>query len=30
MPPWGDTFTDNEIKDLVKHLRKLCKCKHEG
>jgi len=30
MPPWGDTFTDNEINDLVKYLRKLCKCKHAG
>jgi len=30
MPPWDSTFTDNEINDLVKHLRKLCKCKHEG
>jgi len=30
MPPWADTFTDNEIKDLVKHLRKLCNCKHEA
>jgi len=30
MPPWADTFTDNEIDDLVKHLRKLCKCSHEG
>lgn len=30
MPPWEDTFTDNEIHDLVKHLRKLCKCKHAG
>jgi len=30
MPPWGDTFTDNEIHDLVKYLRTLCKCKHGG
>lgn len=29
MPPWADTFTDNEIHDLVKYLRKLCNCKHE-
>jgi len=29
MPAWGDVFSDDEIKDLVKHLRKLCKCKHE-
>lgn len=27
MPPWGDTFSDEEIKDLVQHLRMLCKCK---
>ncbi len=26
MPPWGGTLTDQEINDLVKHLRKLCKC----
>jgi len=30
MPPWGDTFTDDEINDLVKYLRKLCKCKWAG
>jgi len=30
MPPWGGTFTDNEVHDLVKYLRKLCKCKHGG
>jgi len=30
MPPWGDTFSDAEIKDLVKYLRKLCQCSHEG
>ncbi|MDX8413144.1 MAG: cytochrome c [Mariprofundales bacterium] len=29
MPAWGDVFSDDEIKGLVKHLRKLCKCKHE-
>lgn len=27
MPPWGDTFSDDEIRDLVQHLRLLCKCK---
>ena len=27
MPPWGGTFSDEEIKDLVQHLRTLCKCK---
>ena len=26
MPPWGDTFSDEEIHDLVAHLRKLCRC----
>ncbi len=30
MPPWGDTFTDDEIHDLVQYLRKLCHCKHGG
>ena len=30
MPPWGSTFTDEEIKDLVKYLRDLCKCKFGG
>jgi len=30
MPPWASTFTDNEIHDLVKYLRTLCKCKHGG
>lgn len=28
MPPWGDTFSDDEIRDLVQHLRELCKCKY--
>lgn len=27
MPPWGDTLSDEEIMDLVQHLRTLCKCK---
>jgi cytochrome c oxidase cbb3-type subunit 3 len=26
MPPWGDTFSDEEIRDLVAYLRLLCKC----
>ena len=26
MPPWGDTLSDDEIKDMVQHLRGLCKC----
>ncbi|MDX8400072.1 MAG: cytochrome c [Gallionellaceae bacterium] len=28
MPSWSGTFSDEEIKDLVLHLRKLCKCKY--
>jgi len=27
MPPWDGTLSDEEIKDLVQHLRMLCKCK---
>ena len=27
MPSWGSTLSDDEIKDMVQHLRKLCKCK---
>jgi cytochrome c oxidase cbb3-type subunit 3 len=27
MPPWGGALSDEEIKDLVQHLRTLCKCK---
>jgi len=27
MPPWAATFSDEEIQDLVQHLRILCKCK---
>jgi cytochrome c oxidase cbb3-type subunit 3 len=27
MPPWAGTLSDEEIKDLVQHLRTLCKCK---
>jgi cytochrome c oxidase cbb3-type subunit 3 len=27
MPSWGATLSDEEIKDLVQHLRMLCKCK---
>ena len=30
MPPWGGTLSDSEIKAMVKHIRKLCKCKYEG
>ncbi len=28
MPPWGDTLSDDEIKDMIPHLRKLCNCKY--
>ncbi len=27
MPPFGKTLTEKEIDELVKYLRKLCKCK---
>jgi cytochrome c oxidase cbb3-type subunit 3 len=27
MPAWGATLSDDEIKALVQHLRKLCNCK---
>ena len=27
MPPWGGTLSDEEIQDLVLHLRAMCKCK---
>jgi len=30
MPQWADTFTDNEIRDLVNYLRTLCNCKYEA
>ena len=26
MPPWKSILTDDDIKDLVKHLHGLCKC----
>jgi len=26
MPPWGKTLSDNEIRELVRYLRQLCKC----
>ena len=28
MPNWGGTLSDEEIKDMVLHLRTLCKCKY--
>ena len=30
MPPWGGTMTDTEIRNMVKHVRKLCDCKYTG
>jgi len=27
MPPWDGALSDEEIKDMVQHLRILCKCK---
>ena len=27
MPPWSQTLTENEVNELVKYIRKLCKCK---
>ncbi len=29
MPPWADSLSDDEINDLVQHLRKLCQCKYK-
>lgn len=29
MPPWGNTFSKDQIKSLVLYLRKLCKCTEE-
>lgn len=28
MPPWGDILSDDEIRGLVSHLRKLCQCNY--
>lgn len=28
MPAWGDILFDDEINDLVQHLRTLCKCNY--
>ena len=31
MPPWGTTFSDEEIRNVVQHIRDtLCKCKFKG
>ena len=30
MPPWGDTLSDDEIRDMTQYLRTLCKCKYGG
>ncbi len=29
MPPWGNTFSREQIKSLVQYLRKLCRCQEE-
>jgi cytochrome c oxidase cbb3-type subunit 3 len=28
MPPWGEVFSDDEVDDLVRYLRKLCNCSY--
>jgi len=28
MPPWGGTLSDEDIEELVKYLRILCKCQY--
>jgi cytochrome c oxidase cbb3-type subunit 3 len=28
MPPWGDIFSDEEIRGLVAHLREMCQCSY--
>ena len=30
MPPWGDSLSDEEIKEMVTYLRGLCKCTFGG
>ncbi|MHB8368346.1 MAG: c-type cytochrome [Leptospirales bacterium] len=30
MPPWGDTLTSAEIRDMVQYLRTLCHCKNNA
>ena len=30
MPPWRKTLTDEQIKALVRYLRKLCNCQYRG
>jgi mono/diheme cytochrome c family protein len=29
MPPWGNTFNENQIKSLILYLRELCRCQGE-
>ena len=29
MPPWGNVFSSEEIRDLVAHVRKLCRCEFD-
>jgi cytochrome c oxidase cbb3-type subunit 3 len=28
MPPWGSVFSDEDVAELVTHLRTLCKCSY--
>ncbi|HKQ38350.1 MAG TPA: c-type cytochrome [Verrucomicrobiae bacterium] len=30
MPPWGESFSAKEIRDLVAHIRTLCRCEGPG
>lgn len=30
MPPWGGQLSEQEIKELVKYMRKLCNCTYQG
>ncbi len=29
MPPWGNIFSKEEIRDLVAHVRKICRCQFD-
>jgi hypothetical protein len=29
MPPWGNTLSAEDIRDLVAHVRKLCRCQFD-
>jgi cytochrome c oxidase cbb3-type subunit 3 len=30
MPPWGKTLSEEQVDELVQHLRKLCNCTAKG